>query len=250
MTSVAAMIDTSERRVALVTMAHPDDAEFGCGGAVAAWVRDGWEVHYVVCTDAASGGPDEAIDVSQEARRRITELRKAEQRQACHILGVASVTFLDYHDGLLQPTLELRRDLVRLMRQYRPTRVVCQSPVRTWRPVYTIGRHHPDHLAAGEATLAALYPAAQNPWDFPELLAEGLAPHKVREVLVIGAPEPNFAVDITSTIDVKLAALRAHDSQVGARFAEIESRLRKLAADLGEPHGMQYAEVFHRAENA
>ncbi|NWG19959.1 MAG: PIG-L family deacetylase [Chloroflexi bacterium] len=244
------MIDTSERRVALVTMAHPDDAEFGCGGAVAAWVRDGWEVHYVVCTDAASGGPDEAIDVSQEARRRITELRKAEQRQACHILGVASVTFLDYHDGLLQPTLELRRDLVRLMRQYRPTRVVCQSPVRTWRPVYTIGRHHPDHLAAGEATLAALYPAAQNPWDFPELLAEGLAPHKVREVLVIGAPEPNFAVDITSTIDVKLAALRAHDSQVGARFAEIESRLRKLAADLGEPHGMQYAEVFHRAENA
>lgn len=246
---MAAMNDTPERRVALVTMAHPDDAEFGCGGAVAAWVRDGWDVHYVVCTDAASGGPDEAIDVSQEARRRITELRKAEQREACRILGVASVTFLDYHDGLLQPTLDLRRDLVRLIRHHRPTRVVCQSPVRTWRPVYTIGRYHPDHLAAGEATLAALYPAAQNPWDFPELLAEGLAPHKVREVLVIGAPEPNCAVDISGTIDVKLAALRAHDSQVGARFAELEPRLRKLAAELGEPHGMQYAEVFHRAEN-
>jgi len=238
-----------QQRVALVIVAHPDDAEFGCAGTAAAWVREGWEIYLVICTDAASGGPDEATDVGAQARRQITEMRRAEQRAASAILGLREVIFLDYADGLLTPSPELRRDLVRLLRRYRPARVICQSPDRVWRPVMFLGRHHPDHLAAGQAALAAIYPAAQNPWDFPELLGEGLLPHKVREIYIMGAPEPNHAVDITATLDLKLAALRAHESQVAARFAELEQRLRTAAADGGASFGMACAEIFHRTEN-
>jgi LmbE family N-acetylglucosaminyl deacetylase len=238
-----------EKRVAMVIVAHPDDAEFGCAGTMAAWAREGWDVYLVICTDAAGGGPDEATDVGPEARRRITETRKAEQRAAAEVLGLRDVIFLDQPDGLLQPTIELRRELVRLLRRHRPTRVICQSPERSWRPFMAIGRYHPDHLAAGQAALAAIYPAAQNPWDFPELLDEGLPPHKIREVLIMGAPEVNHAVDITATIETKLASLRAHDSQVGARLAELEPLLRKRFGEAGAPYGMTYAEVFHRTEN-
>src|SRR5262245_35818287 len=189
-----------EQRVAMVIVAHPDDAEFACAGTIAAWAREGWDIYLVVCTDAAGGGPDDATDVGPAARRQITTTRRAEQRAAAEVLGLRDVIFLDYPDGQLQPTIELRRELVRLLRRYRPTRVICQSPERSWRPQMFIGRHHPDHLAAGQATLAAIYPASQNPWDFPELLAEGLLPHKIREVLIAGAPEPNYAVDITATM--------------------------------------------------
>jgi len=238
-----------ERRVAMVIVAHPDDAEFGCAGTIAAWAREGWEVYLVICTDAAGGGPDDATDVSPAARQHVTATRKAEQRAAAAVLGLRDVFFLDRPDGLLDQTIELRRELVRLLRRYRPARVVCQSPERAWRPFMAIGRHHPDHLAAGAAALAAIYPASQNPWDFPELLDEGLAPHKVREVLIMGSPEPNHAVDISATFDLKLEALRAHHSQVGARMAELEPLLRQRFADAGAPHNMAYAEVFHRTEN-
>jgi LmbE family N-acetylglucosaminyl deacetylase len=233
----------------MVIVAHPDDAEFACAGTIAAWAREGWDVYLVICTDAAGGGPDDATDVGPAARRQITATRQAEQRAAAEVLGLRDVIFLDYPDGQLQPTIELRRDLVRLLRRYRPTRVICQSPERAWRPTMFIGRYHPDHLAAGQATLAAIYPASQNPWDFPELLEEGLLPHKVREVLISGAPEPNHAVDITTTLDVKIAALRAHDSQLGARFAELEPNMRQRLADAGAPYEMAYAEIFHRTEN-
>lgn len=237
-------------RIAMVIVAHPDDAEFGCAGSVAAWAREGWDVYFVICTDASGGGSDEATDVGSDARRQMTDIRKAEQRESARILGLRDVIFLDQPDGTLQPTIDLRRELVRLMRTYRPTRVLCQSPDRTWKPTYAIGRHHPDHLAAGAATMAALYPASQNPWDFPELLAEGLQPHKVRELYVMGAPEINHAVDISATIDLKIAALAAHDSQLGPRMKELEQRLRQWAAETGKPYEMEFAEVFHRTENA
>jgi LmbE family N-acetylglucosaminyl deacetylase len=243
------MSEQTERRVAMVVMAHPDDAEFGCAGTIASWVREGWDVYYVVCTDASGGGPDDATDVGSAARHVITETRKAEQRAAGAVLGLKDILFLDYPDGLLEPTIALRRELVRLYRTYKPTRLVCQSPERAWKPQYAIGRHHPDHLAAGSAAISALYPASQNGWDFPELLAEGLKPHKIRELFVMGAPEVNHAVDISATLDVKLAALRAHDSQVGARFDEMVPRLREWAAKNGETYGFAAAEVFHRTEN-
>lgn len=237
-----------QTKIAIVVMAHPDDAEFGCAGSVAAWVREGWTVHYVVCTDAAAGGSDEATDCGPEARAQITAARKAEQRAAADILGVSEVVFLDLPDGLLQPTIELRKELVRLLRRLRPTRVLCQSPERTWAPQFFLGRYHPDHLAAGQATLAAIYPASQNPWDFPELLAEGLLPHRVREILVMGAPHQNYAVDISDTLDLKLEALHAHVSQIGIS-ADLDDRMRQMAAERGEPFGMAFAETFNRAEN-
>ncbi len=243
------MTELEQPRVAMVIMAHPDDAEFGCAGTVAAWAREGWDVYYVIITDASGGGPDEATDVGPAVRSATTATRKAEQRAAAQVLGLRDVIFLDKPDGLLEPTIELRRDLVRLMRRYRPTRVICQSPERSWRPTMAIGRHHPDHLAAGVATLAAIYPACQNPWDFPELLDEGLLPHKVREIYIMGAPEQNYASDISATFEVKLAALAAHTSQVGARMAELEPRLRQWATELGAQYGFTYAEIFHKTEN-
>lgn len=235
--------------VALAIVAHPDDAEFGCAGTLAKWAREGWEVYLAVCTDASGGGSDDATDVGLQARQAITTIRKAEQRASAHILGLRDVVFLDQPDGLLSPTIELRKILVRLIRTIRPTRLICQSPERTWKPNYAVPRHHPDHLAAGAATMAAMYPAAQNPWDFPDLLAEGLKPHKVRELFVMGAPEVNYASDIGETLETKLAALRAHDSQVGANFAEVEKRIREWTKANGEANSMAAAEVFHRAEN-
>lgn len=243
------MVQERNDKVAMVIMAHPDDAEFGSAGTVAVWVREGWDVHYVVCTDASGGGLDEATDVGEAARQLIRDTRRHEQRAAGDILGLKSVTFLDYPDGIVEPTLELRRDLVRLLRTYRPSRVMCPCPDRVWTPSYHVKRHHPDHLAVGQAALAALYPASQNPWDFPELLEEGLLPHKVAEFFVVGAPVTNYPVDISETIDIKLRALHAHTSQVADHFQQIERMMRNWAADRGARHGFAYAEEFHRIEN-
>lgn len=239
----------SEPRTALVVVAHPDDAEFGCGGTIAAWAAEGWEITLVICTDGSAGGPDDATDVGPEARRRISEIRKAEQRAAAEILGIKEVVFLDYPDGMLQPSIELRRDIVRQIRRVRAQRVVCQSPDRVWTPQYSIPRFHPDHLAAANATLAAVYPAAQNGWDFPELLAEGYLPSKVHEIYITGAPVLNYAVDISATIEQKLAALRCHVSQLGTDQTELAAMVRQWAAERGQEFGLALAEAFHRVEN-
>lgn len=239
-----------QRKVAMVIIAHPDDAEFGAAGTVAAWARDGWDVYYVVCTNAAGGGPDEATDVGPAARHKISETRKSEQRAAGAVLGLKDVFFLDYPDGLLQPSIELRRDLVRLLRKYRPSRVICPSPDRSWTPAFFIGRYHADHLAAGQAALAAIYPMSQNPWDFPELLEEGLLPHKIAEIYIMGAPVTNYFVDISSTIEIKIGALLCHASQVAGRgIDEMKKMVRTRSAELGTKYGVAYAEEFHRAEN-
>lgn len=236
-------------RTALVVVAHPDDAEFGCGATIAAWAAEGWEITLVICTDGGSGGPDDATAVGPEDRRRISEIRKAEQRAAGEVLGLKEIVFLDYPDGQLEPNLSLRREIVRQIRRTRAYRFVCQSPDRVWTPSYAIGRFHPDHLAAATASLAAVYPAAQNAWDFPELLAEGLAPSKVKELYVVGAPHLNYAVDISATIEQKLAALRCHVSQLGEDQTALAERIRTWAAERGEPFGLPMAETYHRVEN-
>lgn len=243
------LTQSEQRKVALVIVAHPDDAEFMAAGTVATWIAEGWDVHYVICTDASGGGPDDAEDVSPQARRVISDTRKIEQRAACDVLGVKEIIFLDYPDGQLQPSITLRRDIVRLLRKYQPSRVICQSPDRNWTEEYSIGGYHPDHLAAGTATIAAIYPASQNGWDFPELLKEGLKPHKVSEVYFSGAPVANFTVDITSVMDQKIDSLRAHTSQLGEHFEELETLLRTWTAETGKKHDMTYAEEFHRAKN-
>jgi LmbE family N-acetylglucosaminyl deacetylase len=238
-----------QNKVAMVIVAHPDDAELGAAGTVATWVRDGWEVYYVICTDATGGGPDDATDVGPAAKRKVSETRKREQRAAGAVLGLKDVFFLDYPDGQLQPSIELRRDLVRLLRRYRPSRVICQSPDRTWTPTLFIGRYHSDHLAAGQASLAAIYPMSQNPWDFPDLLEEGLLPHKIAEIYITGAPVVNYFVDISDIMDIKIKALLSHASQFIGRTEEIEKTVRTRNADVGAKYGVDFAEEFHRVEN-
>jgi LmbE family N-acetylglucosaminyl deacetylase len=239
-----------QEKVAMVVVAHADDAEFAAAGTVALWAREGWDVYYIVCTDGGSGGPDEATDVSFAARQEVIETRKKEQQAAAKVLGVKDVLFLGYPDGQLQPDLALRRQIVRLLRRYRPTRVIFQSPDRAWTPVLRVGAYHPDHMAAGQATLAAIYPASQNPCDFPELFEEeGLKPHKVSDLYIMASPAVNYGVDITSTIETKLEALRAHESQVGNHIADLERMLRSWSEETGKRHGYTYAEEFHRVEN-
>lgn len=236
--------------MAMVIIAHPDDAEFGCAGTVVSWIREGWDVYYVVCTDASSGGPDDATEITLEARRHTSETRMQEQIAAAEILGVKKVLFLGYPDGELQPTLALRRDIVRMLRTYRPSRVICQSPDRNWAQQLRIPGYHPDHLAAGQATLAAIYPASQNPWDFPELfIEEGLKPHKVSEIYITGAPTQNYGVDITETIEVKWQALLAHSSQIGEPDPKFQQFLRHWSSEIGKKYGYEHGEEFHRTEN-
>jgi LmbE family N-acetylglucosaminyl deacetylase len=236
--------------VAMSIMAHPDDAEFSSTGTLMTWINEGYDAYICVITDASAGGPDEATDLSPAERQKTVDTRKAEQLEAAKRLGLKGVIHLDYPDGRLYPTLQLRRDIVRVLRTYKPTRVICQSPERYWGTPLGIARYHPDHMAAGTATLAALYPASQNPWDFPELMTqEGLLPHKVKEIYIVGTPQPNIAIDISAVFERKLYALHAHASQVGAENPELDARMHQWSTELGEKYGLPMAEVFHRTEN-
>jgi LmbE family N-acetylglucosaminyl deacetylase len=243
------MSESELNKVAMVIVAHEDDAEFACAGTIATWVREGWDAYYVICADGSSGGSDLATDVSPAARQRVVETRKEEQRNAGKVLGLKDVYFLGYPDGQLEPSLEMRRDIVRLLRTHKPSRVICQSPDRSWTPEYILQRDHRDHLTAGRATLEAIYPASQNPWDFPELMQEGLKPHKVSEVYIAAAPVQNFAVDITSVIDIKTQALRAHVSQFENGTTEVEQMIRDFGKETGKKYGYEFAEEFHLAKN-
>lgn len=231
---------TTPERVVLI-QAHPDDAEFSCSGTIAKWARAGAEIHYCSITSGDKGSEDQAM-----TGPKLATMREAEQRRAAEILGVKSVTFLGYQDAMLVPDLGLRRSLVRVMRRIRPTTLVCQDPTMRY-----IGReyiNHPDHIAAGEAALAAVFPSVRDRMTFPELLDEGLEPHKVPNVYIFGTTVPDCWIDISDTIDVKLDALRAHASQVGTDGAEDIVRewgRRDAAAHPDKPEGFgEYAETF------
>jgi LmbE family N-acetylglucosaminyl deacetylase len=191
---------------ALVVTAHPDDVDFGAAGTVALWTDQGIEVTYCILTDGDAGGHDLSV-----AREDIPAIRRAEQQAAAKEVGVTDLIWLGYPDGQLAVSVELRRDISRVIRQVRPQRVVCQWPERNWRSIYA---SHPDHMAAGEATLCAVYPDARNPFAFPEMAAEPLAPHAVDEVWVMSSPTPDTYVDVTDMFDRKIAALRHHVSQL------------------------------------
>jgi LmbE family N-acetylglucosaminyl deacetylase len=225
----------------LVVTAHPDDVDFGAAGSVAAWTAAGVKVTYCVVTDGDAGGFDPAV-----SRRDIPRIRRAEQTAAAAEVGVSELVFLGYPDGRLQATLDLRRDISRVIRQVRPYRVVAPSPERNWERLFA---SHPDHLAAGEATVCAVYPDARNPFAFPELAAEGLEVHTVAEVWIMGSSRADTYVDVTETFDRKLAALRSHVSQETDRDGQLESRLRvwlaAAAARAGLPEG-RLAEAFQR----
>ncbi|MBI1878098.1 MAG: PIG-L family deacetylase [Chloroflexi bacterium] len=217
-TSTATQPDPLPRR-ALAIMPHPDDAEYYCGGALAWWAKQGVEVFIAVVTDGGKGSRDPAMTTAQ-----LIEIRQQEQQAAALHLGAKEVVFLGFPDGELLPTLAVRRELIRLVRRVRPDTVVCPDPdVR----FYGQSLNHPDHRATGEATLAVLKAATGNHLYYPELQAEGLEPHRVQWLYLAGPVNPNFEVDITSTLALKTTAQREHRSQYTnpEQFIEQESHL-------------------------
>jgi LmbE family N-acetylglucosaminyl deacetylase len=210
--------------------AHPDDVDFGSAGTVAAFTKAGVEVTYCIVTNGDAGGSDRAMSRSDMAK-----LRQREQRDAAAEVGVTDVRFLGHPDGRVQPSLELRRDISRVIRQVQPERVLTQSPERRWDFIYA---SHPDHLAAGEAAVCAVYPDARNPFAHPELLdEEGLEPWTVNELWIMGGPDPNFAVETTATIERKVAALMCHKSQIGDP-AGVTERINSGGRTSGELAGL------------
>ena len=193
----------------LIVVAHPDDIDFACGGSVARWAGEGHEVSYCILTDGDAGGFDESV-----GRTDMAQLRRKEQRAAADVLGAHEIDWLGWPDGRLYVTHDLRRDISRSIRRHRPERVVVQSPVRALTNMYG---SHPDHTAAGEAAMCAIYPDARNPFAHPELLAdEGLEAWTVAETWVMSPNDTaDTYVEITDTIDRKIEALRAHESQTG-----------------------------------
>lgn len=217
----------------LVVMAHPDDAEFGCGGTIARWAAAGKEINYVLCTSGDKGSSDLTVVPFELAKTR-----RAEQTNAAHALGAREVFFLSYEDGTLRNTLELRRDIVRQIRRFRPDAVICQDPTMRFGGNRYI--NHPDHRAAGDACLDAVYPSARDPHVFPELLVEGLLPHKVREVFISTQQNADVWIDIADCFERKLEGLRQHVSQVGHRSEQLEQRMRERSAAVARAHNLPF----------
>lgn len=226
----------------LVVLAHPDDPEFYCGGTVALWSSEGRKIVYCLITRGEKGNDDSDADP-----KMIAELRMQEQRRAAAILGVEEVIFLDHPDGYLTPDLNLRRDVVRVIRQVRPDIVITCDPTNFFPSDRYI--NHPDHRAAGQATLDAVFPAAGSGLYFSELnMDEGLSSHKVNQVYVAGAQQSNTVIDVTDYMDAKLAALREHVSQIHD-FEAMETRLRKRMLDQeSPPDSPRYVERFKRID--
>ena len=220
---------------ALVIVAHPDDIEFSCAGTVARWVKNGARVVYLLCTSGEVGIAENGM-----TKKRATEIREAEQREAAELVGVNDVVFLREPDGMLQPTLELRKKIVREIRRYLPEVVVCGDPTIVWAGDSYI--NHPDHRAAATAAIDAVFPAAGQPNLFQELEQEGLLAFKPRKVYGTGWNQSDLFVNITETIDLKIAALRAHKSQM--KDWDPEPRIKEWAAERAKGKEMSYAEAF------
>ena len=221
---------------AMVVVAHPDDAEFMVAGTVAKWAVAGAEVTYVVITKGDKGSEDPEMTPS-----RLTAIREAEQRAAGAILGVRNFEFMGYDDGYLEHTLPLRRDITRLIRAYRPDVVMCFDPTNRF-----IGENypnHPDHRASGDATIDAVFPSARDRLTFPELLTDGLQPHKVKQLWLGAAAQPNVWVDIADTLDLKRRALLQHPSQLDESIAGFAEQMARWAA---EGQDLMFAEAFRR----
>lgn len=232
------VLSDNEVERALVITAHPDDVDFGAAGTVANWTDAGIAVTYCIVTDGDAGGYDHALP-----RLAMAGIRRQEQTAAAKEVGVTDLVFLGYPDGRLEPTLGLRRDLARVIRQVRPQRAVIQCPERNFARIYA---SHPDHLAAGEASLCAVYPDARNPFTFTELMAEGLEAWSVPEVWMMGGPNPQHPVDITDQVERKIAALMRHESQ-HVDPARIEEIVRAWGASNAVQFGLgeeRSAEAF------
>ena len=227
---------TNPAQVMVVTP-HPDDAEFGFAGTAARWTHEGRDIIYVVCTNGDKGTSD--INIKPEELARV---REQEQLEAAKVVGVREVIFLRHPDQTLEDTPEFRKEIVRLIRMYRPETVVTADPYRRY-------IWHRDHRIVGQVTLDAIFPYARDILSYPDLIEQGLQPHKVKEVLLWASEEPNYRSDITDTFDVKIAALRCHKSQLGDSVnPELEERLRQRCKAMAEGEDCELAESFHRLE--
>lgn len=227
-------------RVVLGVAAHPDDLDVGAGGALAHFAAQGAAVYYLILTDGSKGSEDLSM-----TPRQLTEIRQAEQRAGLEAIGGTSVTFLDYTDGELEVTLDLKRRIVQEIRTVKPDVVVTMDPT----VVYSAENgsiNHPDHRAAGQATLDAVFPLARDRLAFPELLADGFEPHKTPTVLLVNFNTSNFAVDITDSFDAKINALKAHPSQFGDE--SVYNWVQSIAKEQGLAAGCDLAEGFVRID--
>jgi LmbE family N-acetylglucosaminyl deacetylase len=227
---------TDTKCYALVIIPHPDDAEFGIAGTAVKWIREGKEVVYAVCTNGSKGTSD-----PQMTPEKLAEIRKEEQLAAAKLLGIREVVFLGYEDQALEDTPEFRKDIVRLIRRFRPEVVVSSDPYRRY--VW-----HRDHRITGQVVLDAVFPYSRDYWAYPDLIKEGLMPHKVYEVLLWASEQPNYFSDISNTFDIKMAALRCHHSQVGHLPPEWEQQVRARYENQAKGKGFAIAEAFYRVE--
>lgn len=221
----------------LVILAHPDDPEFFCGATLARWAQAGHEITYYLFTCGDKGRNDDNLDIEDN---ELCALRHVEQRAAAAVLGIKAVHFLDKDDGYLVPDLDLRREAVRMIRQFRPDILVTCDPQNMFA---TYGLNHPDHRAAGQAVLEAAFPAAGNELFFPELLQEDLEPHTPREVWVALTNQPNVSLDVTDMWEKKIRALKEHRSQIG-NPAKLEERMRSRHTEDSTPEKPRYEENF------
>ena len=221
----------------MVVTPHPDDAEFGVAGTAVRWIREGKDVIYVVCTNGDKGTSDINMKPAELAR-----IREQEQLAAADLLGVREVIFLRYPDQALEDTPEFRKEIVRLIRRYQPETVVTADPYRRY-------LWHRDHRITGRVVLDAIFPYARDIHAYPDLLEQGLQPHRVKEVLLWGSEEPNYCSDIADTFDIKVAALRCHKSQIGdSSSPELEERMRQRCKMMAEGEDFELAEAFYRIE--
>jgi len=227
---------TAEKVDVMVVTPHPDDAEFGVAGTVARWTDEGKKVIYVVCTNGDKGTSDPNMKPEELAR-----IREEEQLAAARLLGVSDVIFLRHPDQSLEDTPEFRKEIVRIIRMYRPDTVVAADPYRRY-------LWHRDHRITSQVVLDAVFPYARDHLSYPDLLEEGLEPYKVKEILLWGAEEPNYRVDVTDTFSRKIAALRCHKSQIGNPPAEMEERMKERYRMMAEGENYELAEAFYRVD--
>jgi LmbE family N-acetylglucosaminyl deacetylase len=221
----------------MVVTPHPDDAEFGVAGTVARLTRERKDVVYVVCTNGDKGSSNNNMKSDELVR-----IREEEQLAAARLLGVREVIFLHYPDQALEDTPEFRKKIVCLVRKYKPHIVVTADPYRRY-------IWHRDHRITGQVTLDAIFPYARDFLSYPDLIEQGLQPHKVREVWLWGSENPNYCSDITDTFDIKIAALRCHKSQLGdRRSSELGKYLRERCRMMAKEEDYELAEAFHREE--
>ncbi|MDB5169428.1 MAG: uncharacterized protein JWO41_784 [Candidatus Saccharibacteria bacterium] len=224
-------------KTVLAVAAHADDIEFGASGAIATFAQGGAAVYYLILTDGGKGSSDH-----NETSEQLRDKRQAEQREALKILGGTDVFFLDYPDSHLEVTQGLKRDIVKIIRQVKPEVVITMDPTMVYSAKHGF-INHPDHRAAGQATLDAVFPMARDHMTFPELMEEGLEPHVTQTVLLVNFNDHNFYVDISGVIDTKLAALAAHKSQMGD-MKSVEKIVRNMARDCGQECDCDCAEGY------